>query len=97
LTKENLLSIIKITKQNSIDKTEKTTRLNLRKEMKSLDTNFMKVEQVAEELGVSKSFAYKIVQKLNAELKEQGYLTVAGRVSRKYFLEKLCYSRKDGK
>lgn len=57
----------------------------------------MKVEQVAEELGVSKSFAYKIVQKLNAELKEQGYLTVAGRVSRKYFLEKLCYSRKDGK
>ena len=62
-----------------------------------MDTNFIKVDQVAEELGVSKSFAYKIVQKLNAELKEQGYFTVAGRVSRKYFLEKLCYSGKDGK
>lgn len=92
-----MLSIIKITKQNSIDKYIETIHLNLRKEVGSLDTNFIKVDQVAEELGVSKSFAYKIVQKLNAELKEQGYLTVAGRVSRKYFLEKLCYSGKDGK
>lgn len=92
-----MLSIIKITKQNSIGKFIKTIRFNLGKEVGSLDTNFIKVDQVAEELGVSKSFAYKIVQKLNAELKEQGYLTVAGRVSRKYFLEKLCYSGKDGK
>jgi predicted transcriptional regulator len=52
---------------------------------------FMKVEDVAEELGVSKSYAYKIVQKLNAELAEQGYLTISGRVSRKYFEEKVCY------
>lgn len=29
-------------------------------------TTFMRVEEVAEELGVSKSYAYKIVQKLNA-------------------------------
>jgi len=29
---------------------------------------FMRVEEVAEELGVSKSYAYKIVQKLNTEL-----------------------------
>lgn len=92
-----MLSITKITKYNSIDNNIKTIRFNLRKGMKSVDTNFIKVDQVAEELGVSKSFAYKIVQKLNAELKEQGYLTVAGRVSRKYFLEKLCYSGKDGK
>ena len=33
------------------------------------ETTFMKVDEVAEELGVSKSYAYKIVQKLNAELK----------------------------
>ena len=30
------------------------------------DTTFMRVEEVAEELGVSKSYAYKIVQKLKA-------------------------------
>ena len=28
---------------------------------------FMKVDEVAETLGISKSYAYKIVQKLNAE------------------------------
>lgn len=52
---------------------------------------FMKVEEVAEELGVSKSYAYKIVQKLNAELKEKGYLTISGRINKQYFYEKTCY------
>lgn len=53
--------------------------------------SFMRVEEVAKELGVSKSYAYKIVQKLNAELRAKGYLTNSGRINRKYFLEKLCY------
>jgi Mn-dependent DtxR family transcriptional regulator len=51
----------------------------------------MRVEDVAQELDVSKSYAYKIVQRLNAELKAQGYLTISGRINRKYFMEKLCY------
>ena len=46
------------------------------------NTTFMKVQDVADELGVSKSYAYKIVQKLNAELKEQGFLTISGRVNK---------------
>ena len=29
----------------------------------------------AEELGISKSHAYKVIHKLNAELREKGYLT----------------------
>ncbi len=57
--------------------------------------SFMKVEDVAKELGISKSHAYKIMRKLNAELKEQGFLTIAGRVNRKYFMEKLCYGGKE--
>ena len=36
------------------------------------NTSFMRVDEVAQELGVSKSYAYKIVQRLNAELKEKG-------------------------
>jgi predicted transcriptional regulator len=56
-----------------------------------MEKNFMRVEEVAEELGVSKSYAYKIVQQLNIELKEQGYLTISGRVNRKYFIKKFCY------
>lgn len=56
-----------------------------------MNNSFMRVEDVAAELGVSKSYAYKIVQRLNKELKAMGYLTVAGRVSTQYFKEKACY------
>lgn len=61
-------------------------------------TAFMKVDEVAEELGISKSYAYKIVQKLNAELKAQGFLTISGRVNKRYFLERACYgtNKKEG-
>ena len=52
---------------------------------------FLKVEDVAEILGISKSYAYKIVQKLNADLKAKGFLTISGRVNKQYFLEKTCY------
>ena len=55
------------------------------------ETTFMKVDEVAEQLGVSKSYAYKIVQKLNTELKEQGFLTISGRVNKQYFMERTCY------
>lgn len=58
---------------------------------------FMRVTDVAEELGISKSYAYKIVQKLNEELKSMGYLTVSGRVSKKYFMEKVCYGERENK
>jgi len=57
-----------------------------------MENSFMRVDDIAQELGVSKSYAYKIVKKLNTELKAMGYLTIAGRVSRKYFLEKFCYN-----
>ena len=39
-------------------------------------------------LGVKQSKAYNIIKTLNDELKEKGFLTVAGRVPRKYFLER---------
>ena len=37
--------------------------------------SFMRVDDVAQELGVSKSYAYKLIQRLNAELREKGYQT----------------------
>ena len=45
----------------------------------------MRVEEVAQELGISKSHAYKVIQKLNAELRDKGYLTISGRVNRNFF------------
>ena len=56
------------------------------------ENSIMKVNDVAKELGISVSHAYKIMQQLNRELKEKGYMTIAGRVNRKYFMEKFCYS-----
>ena len=53
--------------------------------------SFMKVDEVAQELGISKSYAFKIVQKLNAELKEKGFMTISGRVNKQYFIERTCY------
>ena len=47
--------------------------------------------EVAEILSISKSYAYKIVHRLNDELKAKGFLTIAGRINRNYFLEKTCY------
>lgn len=54
--------------------------------------NFMTVDEVAEELCVSKSYAYKVVRELNAEMQKLGYLTVSGRVNTGFFRKKLCYS-----
>ena len=54
-------------------------------------TSFMRVDEEAQELGISKSYAYKIVQKLNAELKEKGFMTISGRVNKQYFMERTCY------
>ncbi|MCI6824090.1 DNA-binding protein [uncultured Ruminococcus sp.] len=61
-------------------------------------TSFMRVDEVAQELGISKSYAYKIVQKLNAELKEKGFMTISGRVNKQYFMERTCYgvTKKEG-
>ena len=44
--------------------------------------------EVAEVLGISISHAYKIVRLLNKDLEAKGFITVAGRVSKKYFEEK---------
>ena len=50
-----------------------------------VEKTYLKVDEVAELLGVSKSYAYKVVQKLNKQLKDMGYLTIAGRINKKYF------------
>ncbi len=50
---------------------------------------FLNAHDVAEYMDVSVGMAYKIIRRLNDELKSQGYLTVAGKVSRIYFEQKI--------
>ena len=54
-----------------------------------MSTTFMKAQDVADELGISKSYAYKIVQQLNEELKAQGYITISGRKNKHLDLYRL--------
>ena len=71
-----------------------TEFINEEREVFSMQAeNFMRVEEVAQELGISKSHAYKVIHKLNAELRDKGYLTISGRVNRNFFMEKFCYSK----
>ena len=49
---------------------------------------FVRAEEVAGVLGISKPYAYKLVREMNEELKQKGFLTIPGRVSRRYFEEK---------
>ena len=50
---------------------------------------FLNVNDVAQYLNISVPTAYKIIRQLNGELGKKGYLTVAGRVSRAYFEQKV--------
>jgi len=50
----------------------------------------MNAQEVAELLGTSKAYAYKLIQKLNEELAKEGYITIQGKVNRS-FLKKRIY------
>lgn len=51
---------------------------------------FVKAEELQELLGISRSESYRIIKKLNDDLKEKGFIVLGGRVSRKY-LEEMIY------
>lgn len=51
-------------------------------------SSFYKVDDIKNILDISESKAYKIIQQLNRELKERGFIVIAGRVPIKYFKEK---------
>ena len=55
-----------------------------------MDTKYVRVGEVADRLSCSTSFAYKVIRQLNAELKQKGYITIAGRIPRNYFEERCC-------
>lgn len=54
-----------------------------------MENKFIRVDEVAKQLDVSKPYAYKLIRQLNEELKAKGFITIAGRVNRQYFNERL--------
>ena len=49
---------------------------------------YITADEVAELLGVSRGYAYKVIRGLNDELKAKGFRVISGKVPRKYFQEK---------
>lgn len=52
------------------------------------NTILIGADEIAKRLDVSKAFAYKVVRDLNNELKQRGYIVIAGKVSRRFFEER---------
>ena len=53
-----------------------------------MNKQYITAKEISEMLGVSNSKAYSIIRELNTEMKERGYLTIPGKVSRAFFFEK---------
>ena len=62
-----------------------------------MTNKFIKAAEVAQELEVSVPYAYKLIKKLNKELEEKGFITISGRVNRRYFYERLYNGSQNGK
>lgn len=48
----------------------------------------LNAKEVAELLGISNSYAYKVIDKLNGELEKAGYLTISGKVDSLYLIKR---------
>ena len=69
--------------------------IDTRERDERMANQFMRADEVAKELGISRSYAYKLIRQLNQELKERGFLTIAGRINRDYLKERL-YTAESG-
>lgn len=59
-------------------------------------TNYMmNVDDVAQELGVSKQKGYRIIRQLNEELAAAGYMTVWAEVPRTYWSERFYFGKRN--
>ena len=58
-----------------------------------MNENFLTAQDVATITGTSLSRAYKIIRQLNAELQSQGFYTIAGKINRRFFEQKVLYQK----
>lgn len=53
------------------------------------EKRFLTAQDVAGYMGISIPTAYKVIRRLNDELTSKGFITIAGKVSRLYFEQKV--------
>ena len=56
--------------------------------MNTKEKIYLTATDIAEMLGCSIGFSYKLIRGMNKSLSEQGYITIAGKIPVKYFKEK---------
>ena len=54
----------------------------------TVQNKMITVEEVMDILQASRSAAYHVMQRINKELKEKGYITHSGRVPKTYLMER---------
>ena len=54
-----------------------------------MESRTIGADEVADALGMSRTYAYKLIRRLNKEMEERGCITVPGRVSRTHFEKRL--------
>ncbi|MBY0126148.1 ICEBs1 excisionase [Bacillus subtilis] len=59
--------------------------------------DFLNVDDIVKLLKVKKGKAYEVIRQLNAQLKQQGYKVVKGRVNRRYFEKCFFYDSNQSK
>lgn len=57
--------------------------------VESRNCKFFNAKDIAMLLEISESSAYRIIKNLNSELKKMEKITLAGKISRRYFEEKM--------
>ena len=51
-------------------------------------TIFITAAEMAEMISISKPYAYKLIRQMNDELDAKGFITIPGKVSKKFFEER---------
>ena len=59
------------------------------KEANTVQDYYINAKQVQAICGVSETKSYLIIKELNDELKEQGFITIRGKVLRSYFNKRI--------
>lgn len=54
-----------------------------------MENTFLTAKEVSIILKISLATAYRIIKKLNKELEEKGKIVLPGKISKKYFEEKM--------
>ena len=84
-TDAKVYCIMQITKNyKCVPKLYRREEQNMENTMKM----YVTADEVAELLGVSRGYAYKVIRGLNDELKANGFRVISGKVPAKYFQEK---------